>query len=63
MENTEQQIAAFLMPFSPEIRAFAQALRTYLTEAKTQALELMAEGEDALHGVRTVLKRGRATKK
>lgn len=39
-ENTEQQIAGFLSPFSPEIRSFAQALRTYLKKETNPAFEL-----------------------
>jgi hypothetical protein len=40
MENPEQQIAEFLMPFSAEISSFAQALRTYLKEETIPEVEL-----------------------
>ncbi len=40
MENTELQIAEFLLPFSAEIRSFAQALRADLKEETKPAIEL-----------------------
>ena len=40
MENTELQIAEFLLSFSVEIRSFAQALRADLKEETKPAFEL-----------------------
>ena len=43
MEDPEEQIAEFLMPFRVEIRSFAQALRAYLQEETKPAFELVGD--------------------
>ncbi len=40
MNDTEQQIAEFLRPYSAEIQSFAQALRAYLKKETKPAFEL-----------------------
>lgn len=49
MEKTEQQIAEFLEPYSPDIREFAQALRIYLKEETNPAFELAGKSAQSFN--------------
>ncbi|NNC89543.1 MAG: hypothetical protein HKN82_13900 [Akkermansiaceae bacterium] len=40
MKSPEEEIETFLRPYSPEIRAFAQELRTYLKQETRPSIEL-----------------------
>ena len=49
MENTEQQIAPFLKPFSAEIRSYAQILRAYLKEETKPDFELAGKSAQSFN--------------